>query len=200
MSLSVVPFRQPPADAQPTDEQISQAKRMSVFLALPVGINFYMIFGFAKLFPRYIQGAGIALCSSLALWLLYSVMGLIWLLMLRNKNGSPQPELEIAADRSVELLVLSTWLGSEASLVDPQMSEVDCHVIHCRPTVSGTLGHVVQCQCDAGRTATEFVSSESEESRLDIGGETSAATSPSRTNGSAPAAPTLTSTAQFVFC
>ena len=200
MSLSVVPFRQPPADAQPTVEQISQAKRMSVFLALPVGVSFYMIFGFAKLFPRSaaVRGAGIALCVSLALWLLYSVMGLIWLLMLRTKNGSPQPE--IAADRSVELLVLSTQLGGEASLVDLRMNEVDCYVIHCRPTVSGTLGQVVQCQCDADRSARKLVSSESEELRLDIGGETNAATSPSPTNDTAPAAANLTSTAQFVFC
>ena len=177
-----MPFRQPPADAQPTDEQISTTLRGSGFLALAVGVSFYMRFGFAEIFPRaaVLQGLGIALCSLLALWLLYSVMGLTWLLMLREKNGSAPPE--IAADRSIELLVSSTQLSNEASLVDLRMSALDAldfYVIH-NPTVSGSLGQVVQCQRDADKSVN---SSESEDLRLDVSGQTSAATSRSDAEG-----------------
>jgi hypothetical protein len=139
-----------------------------------------MRFGFAEIFPgaAVLQGLGIALCSLLALWLLYSVMGLTWLLMLRKQNGSAALP-EIAADRSIELLVSSTQLSSEASLLDLRMSALDFYVIH-NPTVSGSLGQVVQCQCDADKSVN---SSKSEDLRLDVSSRTCAATSRSEAEG-----------------
>ena len=140
MSLSVVPFRQPPLDAQPAAGQISSTGRTCAILALAVGVGGYLQFGIS-LFPgaHVLSGAGTAVCALLAVWLVYSLAGLAWLSFLERKNGLlPPVQLSEAQlppeadprDRILHLLLTSqASLSHQVALVDPQMNAHDVHVV-----------------------------------------------------------------------
>ena len=143
MSLSVVPFRTPPADVQPTAEQFSLAKRVCAFLALASGVSGYLRFGISRLFAgaAVLRGVSTAACIVLALWLLYWVASLIWLWILWKRNGAAPPASQ-SNDESIDHLIFSRNLSGEASLMDLRMNSVDFYVIPS-PGISGSLGQIL---------------------------------------------------------